>query len=182
MTRLSWLRRAGHGRAADGSVLTWSVAEGSRGRRWREVRTLEPSGAGEGSPVVSSLLLELDPDGRFAHLELSTAAGLLTLHPEGDGTVHGNAVTAAGVHHVTGLPWAPDDVVLVEGSVVTAVVAGQPGRSPAAGALIVTLDLALVRAAGAPSVGAVARDAEGLPLLGQGATWPLERDMIDTHN
>ena len=61
--------------------------------------------AGEGSGVRSSLLLELDPDGRFSHLELSTAAGLLTLHPEGDGTIHGNAVTTAGLTHVIGLPW-----------------------------------------------------------------------------
>ena len=85
-----WLRQAGHGRAPDGSIVTWSVAEGRRGRRWREVVR-----AGEG--IRSSLLLELDPDGRFSHLELSTAAGLLTLHPEPDGTLHGNAVTAEGI-------------------------------------------------------------------------------------
>ena len=92
------LRRAGRGRVADGTDVTWSVAEGRRGRRWREVRTRE-----EG--IVARLLLETDPDGRFAHLELSTAAGLLTLHPEGDGTLHGNAVTADGVEHVVGVPW-----------------------------------------------------------------------------
>src|SRR5436189_2001251 len=93
------LRRAGHGSMADGSEITWSMAEGSRGSRWREVRVLDES-------VVSSLLLELDPDGRFSHLELATTAGLLTLHPEGDGTLHGNAVTADGVHHVVAVPWA----------------------------------------------------------------------------
>lgn len=177
MARAPWLRQAGHGRAADGSRVTWSVAEGSRGRRWREVRTIEPAGAGEGSSVVSSLLLELDPDGRFAHLELSTAAGLLTLHPEGDGTVHGNVVRSAGVEHVVGLPWAPDDVVLVEGSVVTAVAAESRPGSPEARALIITLDLALSRAENVPSAGAA-----GLPLLEDGATWPLERDLNDAED
>lgn len=174
-----WLRRAGHGRATDGSLVTWSVAEGSRGRRWREVRTQAPTGAGEGSAVVSSLLLELDPDGRFAHLELSTAAGLLTIHPEGDGTLHGNTVTAAGVGHVAGLPWHRDDVVLLEGSVVTAAAATQPGRAPVAGALIITLDLALDRAAIAPVAGPGAADAAGLPILHDAETWPLEGVMVD---
>lgn len=174
-----WLRRAGHGRATDGSLVTWSVAEGSRGRRWREVRTLGPAGAGQGSTVVSSLLLELDPDGRFAHLELSTPAGLLTLHPEGDGTLHGNTVTAAGVGHVAGLPWHRDDVVLLEGSVVTAVAAAQPGRSPAAGALIITLALALDRVAVAPAAGPGGADAAGLPVLHDAEAWPLERAVVD---
>lgn len=182
MTGRAWLRRAGHGRATDGSLVTWSVAEGSRGRRWREVRTFEPARAGEETTVVSSLLFELDPDGRFAHLELSTAAGLLTLHPEGDGTLHGNAVTAVGVEHIAGLPWAPDDVILVEGSVVTVVVAESRPDSPAAGALIISLDLALSRAPLAPPAGVGAADAAGLPLLGDGATWPLERGPNDAED
>lgn len=179
MTGRAWLRRAGHGRATDGSLVTWSVAEGSRGRRWREVRTFEPARAGEETTVVSSLLFELDPEGRFAHLELSTAAGLLTLHPEGDGTLHGNAVTAAGIEHVAGLPWAPDDVVLVDGSVVTAVASRQGAGRPAGGALIIALDLSLSRAEHVPSAGAAAADAAGLPLLVDGATWPLEREVVD---
>ncbi len=33
-------RMAGWGRAADGSTVTWTVAEGSKGRRWREVVAL----------------------------------------------------------------------------------------------------------------------------------------------
>ena len=70
--------------------------------------------------VISSLLLETDPGGRFLHTELSTAAGLLTLHPEGDGTLHGNAVVSAEsvVEHVRGLPWDTDAVPLLHGSVV----------------------------------------------------------------
>ena len=117
------LRRAGHVRAADGASTTWSVAEGRRGRRWRELVRV-----GNGRPGIRhSLLLETDPDGRFAHLELSTDAGLLTLHPEGDGTLHGNAVAdhgeahlrdATGVEHIRGLVWPADGIALVDGSLI----------------------------------------------------------------
>ena len=92
------VRRAGAGRAVDGTDVVWSVAEGRKGRRWREVRSRD-------GVVVSSLLLESFTDRRFAHLELSTAAGLLTLHPESDGTLHGNAVLTDGVDHIVGLAW-----------------------------------------------------------------------------
>ena len=118
-----WLRRAGHVRAADGASTTWSVAEGHRGRRWRELVRV-----GNGRPGIRhSLLLETDPDGRFAHLELSTDAGLLTLHPEGDGTLHGNAIVdhgeahlrdATGVEHVRGLEWPADGIALADGSLI----------------------------------------------------------------
>src|SRR5689334_6864494 len=107
-----WLRRAGSALRPGGDHVTWSVAEGRRGRRWREV-VVDAGGA-----VRHSLLLELDPDGRFSHLELSTAAGLLTLHPEGDGTLHGNAVTGDGVRHIAGWAWDAERAIEVEGSVV----------------------------------------------------------------
>jgi hypothetical protein len=168
-----WLRRAGWGKLADGSVVTWTVAEGGRGRRWREVRT-----AGEG--IVSSLLLETAPDRRFAHLELSTAAGLLTLHPEGDGTLHGNAVTAAGVAHVVAEPWPEGSVLLVEGSAIgDAAGAWQAGAvvrgDPAQPTTMVGLDLS-VRASTAASnrLAALYLDADGLPLPPDGRSWPLE--------
>ncbi len=180
-----FLRRAGAGTAPDGAFVVWSVAEGHRGRRWREsVRT------GEG--IRSSLLLELDPEGRFSHLELSTAAGLLTLHPEGDGTLHGNAVTAAGVHHVIGLAWDADGIVSVEGSSVAFVGAHErgfddngddgPDRRPG---VEIGLDLSLTPATwprSAPAGAAVrartgnAFIAAGLPDLAGGASWPLELD------
>jgi hypothetical protein len=109
-----WLRRAGHLLLEDGRSVTWTVAEGRRGRRWREtVRKRDVDG------LRHSLLLEIDPDGRFAHLELSTPEGLLTLHPEGDDTLHGNRVTSRGVVHVRGLAWAPEAIVLVDGSPVS---------------------------------------------------------------
>lgn len=94
------VRRAGVARLADGTDVVWSVADGRRGRRWRAV--MRRAGA-----VASSLLLEVDPDGRPARLELATAAGLLTLHPEPTGLLHGNAVTGAGVRHLT-LAWSDD--------------------------------------------------------------------------
>ena len=136
---VDWLRRAGHVRAADGASTTWSVAEGHRGRRWRELVRI-----GNGRPGIRhSLLLETDTGGRFAHLELSTDAGLLTLHPEADGTLHGNAVVdhgeahlrdATGVEHVRGLVWPADGIALVDGSLICqlAGIAALAGRIDAA--------------------------------------------------
>src|SRR5262249_30999421 len=107
------VRRAGAGRTAAGDRVWWSVAEGRRGRRWREA-IVGPEG------IRHSLLFETFPDGRFSHLELATPSGLLTLHPEGDGTLHGTAIEATGIRHVVGLPWDDDGVVDVEGSPIAA--------------------------------------------------------------
>jgi hypothetical protein len=157
-----WLRRAGRGRAPDGAFVIWSVAEGSKGRRWREVVT-----TGEG--VRSSLLLELDADGRFSHLELSTAAGLLTLHPEGDGTLHGNTVTADGVHHVVGLPWDADGTVMLDGSAVCRATArGRTG-------IVIRHDLDLREVVEFESPRLA--DPAGLPLLEDAEIWPLELEV-----
>jgi hypothetical protein len=164
-----WLRHAGHGRAEDGTLVTYTVAEGRRGRRWREVVV-----SGEARGIRSSLLLELDPDGRFSHLELSTAAGLLTLHPEPDGSLHGNAVTAAGVRHVVAMTWDADDAVLLEGSAVCTAAAA-PNAARARGTVRIGLDLELARVAGAPS-GLVA-GSSGLPPLRDGGDWPLEQGV-----
>jgi hypothetical protein len=179
------LRRAGAGVDAAGSRVVWTVAEGRKGRRWREVRMSAEGG------IVSSLLLETDPDGRFLHTELSTAAGLLTLHPELDGTLHGNVVTTDGVRHVVGLPWSADGAFVLEGSPIavaaaahlrTAVGEGTPGAIPA---VLVGLDLEVAVAViemGRPRPRAwqigtadlVELDAGGLPALADGASWPLE--------
>ena len=167
---MGWLRVAGTGRSPDGATVTWSVAEGRRGRRWREAVVRDGA-------VVHSLLLELDPEGRFAHLELTTPAGLLTLHPEGDGTIHGNAITAAGITHVRGLPWDQDDVVLIDGSVVCAVVAVQWRLSRGAedlGVVRVPVNLSLERER--KSIERAPVDARGLPLLENAHQWPLEDD------
>jgi hypothetical protein len=159
------LRRAGRGTDGEGLLVTWSMAEGQRGSRWREVRV-----AGEG--IVSSLLLELDPLGRFAHLELSTREGLLTLHPEADGTLHGNAVGAEGVRHIVALPWQPDELLLVAGSTIARTAAAR--RSAATSGVVVALDLSLDRRPLGLGERVVELDADGLPALADGRTWPLD--------
>jgi len=173
----SRLRRAGRGTAADGSIVTWSVADGRRGSRWREARV-------QAGALVSSLLLELDPSGRFSHLELATALGMLTLHPEGDGTLHGNAVEAGGVRHVVAVPWHPEDILLVVGSPISRAAAARRGEEPAqTGAarpkgvgigFVVGLDLAVERRAIGRSERTIPLDANGLPLFADGVTWSLE--------
>jgi hypothetical protein len=91
--------------------VTWTVADGRKGRRWREVVSAD-------GVVAHALLLETDLDRRFSHLELARADGLWTFHPEPDGTLHGNHVGRGvpGVRHVAGWAFAPGDGLLVEGS------------------------------------------------------------------
>jgi hypothetical protein len=180
------VRRAGRGGDATGAFVVWSVAEGRRGRRWREVRS------SQGGGVLGSLLLEADPDGRVNHAEFGTAAGLLTLHPESDGTLHGNVVTTDGVEHVAGLPWSPHAVLLVEGSTVAAAAAAYALRSTIAsgessfrpavfvdlGLAVTTGDVTIERAGEDTwrlgSTGEIAIDGDGLPLLVGARIWPLE--------
>jgi hypothetical protein len=162
------------------------VAEGQRGRRWREAIV------GEGG-LRHSLLFETAPDGAFSHLELSTPAGLLTLHPEGDGTLHGNAIEAGGIRHVVGLPWDASGVVDIEGSAIAGgacalSLAGEIGPGASArrtllrvtAGLLITTGPALVEridgetwriAGGQP----FRTDGTGLPLLADAEAWPLEQ-------
>ena len=170
----SRLRRAGRGRAVDGSSIVWSIAEGVRGRRWREMRR-DADGT-----LISSLLLETDPHDRFAHIELSTRAGLLTLHPEGDGTLHGNVVSDAGVRHIAGLSWRPDSVLLFDGSPTSAAAAARSiavSRSGRVGIVRIALDLTIEErdadVAGS-GIAAARIDDDGVPALGDAASWPLE--------
>jgi hypothetical protein len=181
------LRSGGRGTTPAGRSVIWSVAEGRRGRRWREVVR-----SGEG--IAHSLLLETDPDGRFSHLELSTPSGLLTVHPEGDGTLHGHAVVSDGVEHVRGLAWEPDGIVVIDGSVIAVVaaaallkplVAAGTSRAQHAVAIPPTLWLAVgpvrvERAAGGQwrlgDGGPVEIDPAGLPRLAGGEIWDLESD------
>lgn len=187
------LRRAGRWTDASGAAIVWTVAEGRRGRRWREVRS-GPQG------VISSLLLETDATGRFSHAEISTAAGLFTVHPEADGTLHGNIVGERGIEHMEGLPWREDGVLLLEGSTITMaaaiamlVVLGRPpaprdavpgtaARLPALrvdlrlGHGLTDVDLAR-RGDGRWLVGdtdGIQVDDDGLPAQEDGASWPLE--------
>jgi hypothetical protein len=184
----AWVRRAGRGVDASGVSIVWSVSEGRNGRRWREARI-----DGDGQ-LVGSLLLETAPDGRFLHSELSTAGGLLTLHPEGDGTLHGNVITRDGLRHVAGLPWSVGGLLLVEGSPIatcaaatrlrTIVRAGDTRRLPGARvsrALEVrTEDLPVARPTDdrwqlADEPLQVVTP-QGLPVLTDAAEWPLEAE------
>jgi len=180
-------RSAGWGRLADGSEVTWTVAEGRRGRRWREV-------VARGSATRHALLFETDPDGRFSHLELARADGLWTFHPEAGGTLHGNHVAPGevGVRHVAGWRFAPDDALLVEGSPLAAAALAWQWRSEAAGtardvaAVEIRADGSLVRLPeirverlddGRWRVGEGSPfpvDEAGLPVLDDGEQWPLE--------
>ncbi len=110
------LRRAGRLRVPDGAHILWTVADGSRGRRWRSSTT-------RADALVGTLLLELAPDGRLGRLELATAAGLLTLHPDHGGErIQGNLAGPAGVRHLE-LAWGPGHVLLVSGSPIVAAAA-----------------------------------------------------------
>ncbi len=94
-----WIRRAGRATLVDGSTLLWSMAEGARGCRWRASTRI-------GDAVGSDLLLEVGRDGRPGRLEITTAAGQLTLHPERDErTAQGNVVGPDGVRPLQ-LPWS----------------------------------------------------------------------------
>jgi hypothetical protein len=145
--------------------------------------------------MVGTLLLETTLYGRFAKLELATASGLLTLHPERD-VLHGNIATPGGMTHVA-LPWSADAVLIVLGTPSTAAVAARSledrigvgeGHTVAGVSVDVELDVRpatfrVVRAAERrwrflPAHGGVetfvTMDEDGLPVLAEAEAWPLE--------
>jgi len=170
--------------------VTWTVADGTRGRRWRTM--LLDDGA-----LFGTVLLETGPDGGVGKLEVTTAEGLLTLHPAG-GTLHGNAVRPTGVTHIA-LPWTDDRILLVAGTPATAAAAARvlvgtlgvgEGRT-VAGVLVtptlvvrsVTFRVARVGPRGWRFIVAdtgheigVTLDRDGIPALEAPETWPLEVD------
>ena len=156
-----FLRRAGTGTLPDGRLVTWSVAEGTRGRRWRWTIG-SPAGLGHAG------LVELDPDGRFGRLELETARGMLTLHPDPDRqAAHGNVVRPSGVDPVE-VAWSDDDGLAIEDDPFGSAVAGWRGRG-----WIVGPDLQLRREDGGDTR-ALDRDERGIPRLDDAREWPLE--------
>lgn len=185
----AFVRRGGRGTLADGTLLTWSVAEGSRGRRWRA--TLVRDGV-----LHQGLLLETDVDGRPTRLEVDTRDGLLTLHPSDDGReIHGNAVTSRAVRHLA-LAWSDDHELLVAGQPLVAMAACHrlrrliaEGDAMERPAVLVDAGLgvnpARIRFAHLGPGGweitadgraeTVALDPDGLPAgLGNAVVWPLE--------
>ena len=109
------VRRGGRALTLDGASITWTQAEGARGTRWRE------SIVSDGG-LRRTVLLEVSAAGRPTRLEVTTTAGLLTLHPETDeSAIHGNVVGADGVRHLAS-DWSPAHELLLLGSPASAAV------------------------------------------------------------
>jgi len=156
-----WLRRAGHLDLGGGETVLWSVAEGRRGRRWRSMRRRADGG------LISDLLLEVDPAGRWTRLELATTAGILTLHPDADGrAAHGNVVTARGVVPLA-CAWSPRHRLVVDGEPVAAVALAALGHATPTPGVVVGADLAVTTE---DAILAPEGSPDGLP----GPSWPLE--------
>jgi hypothetical protein len=176
-----------------GETLVWSVAEGNRGRRWREAMIRV-----DGS-LRRALLLEASPAGRATRLELTTDAGLLTLHPDADSReLHGNVVTPSGIRHLR-FDWSPEHELFVAGSPASVSVAvrqltdvlaigeSQPvpgvviddALEPRPGAFEVTRVGAgdwQLRGVDGSDRGMTSLDEDGIPDLPGAAAWPLEED------
>lgn len=184
------VRRAGHATTVSGASLTWSAAEGRRGMRWREAIT-------DKGILVRSLLLEVSPAGRPTRLEITTLAGLLTLHPEAnESALHGNVVTTDGVRHLA-FGWSPAHALfVVESPACVAAVLGALASSVAVGGAVevdgVRIDdalepqearLLMTRGAGdtwhlrrldGAEETAIRTDRDGRPILAGALDWPLE--------
>jgi hypothetical protein len=187
-----YVRRAGRADLAGGALLLWSVAEGRRGARWRA------SGRRAGR-LLWDLLLEVGVDGRPGRLEIATAAGQLTLHPEPDGTsAHGNVVSAAGVrplvHPWTDRHWfefgsSPIPTAALCRALRPVIPPGEARPVPG-----LHVDDALVARPGVRTVHrltdatwriedadgstrVLSLDAEGLPVFEAASGWPLEVDI-----
>ncbi len=188
------IRLAGRGSQADGTRLAWSVADGRRGRRWRTVAMRD----GE---LRHALLLEIGPDGLLKRLELTTADGLLTLHPDSaELSLHGNAVTVTGVRHLA-FGWSGDHALAIDAEpVADAVTAHRLARSVGVGegrsvsVVIVAHDLTVHeglreferisatrwRIDGEGMTRSLSIDRRGLLVgLDDARTWPLELDLAE---
>jgi len=89
--------------------VTWTIADGERGRRWRELAANPPAAeTADGAPVgvdapgglAHTVTMETGHAGQWLRLEVAAPAGLLSLHPERDGSINGNVVSEVGVRHV----------------------------------------------------------------------------------
>ena len=161
----AWLRRGGSGRQADGSDVTWSLAEGERGRRWRWT-------VSDGGRLRHVALAEIDPVGRFARLELASPAGMLTLHPEPDRrSIHGNVVSADGVRPLS-LDWLPTAGLAISGDAFGSAILGVGTGVPT---LVIRPGLEVVAGEVDPAPEPpLERDGRGVPILSDASEWPLE--------
>ncbi|MBI2776012.1 MAG: hypothetical protein HYX57_01920 [Chloroflexi bacterium] len=180
------VRRAGTFVDADGSTVTWSVADGRRGRRWRWVV------AGTGSALGVAHTVETGPDGAFARLESATPEALLTLHREADGSLHGNRTGRGGVEHLRFDASAPRFVLVGHGAPGLAILAaGLPALAEASTLDLLTVSDGLAVAAGEGRIAPIGRATLRLELAGRGyeievgagglpaiavasTSWPLE--------
>jgi hypothetical protein len=183
------VRRGGRGTLPDGAQLTWSLAEGGRGRRWRASRVRD-------GRLEGTILLEIDGAGRPTRLEIGTSDGLLTLHPDrGERELHGNVVTPAEIRHLR-FDWSPAHELVVDGFPIALLAAagrlgadipvGDTAERPAvivdsglrchvATLRLVRLDERRWRAEEEGSAVGVAIDADGAPAgLDDAEEWPLE--------
>lgn len=160
----SHLRLGGRGRLPDGGIVVWSVADGARGRRWRwvvdDIGILREAG-----------LVELDVDGGLLRLEISSSAGLLTLHPEKDGSIHGNVVNDAGVRPIA-LAVSGRPAIRIDGDPFGSALLQGTGEGIGIGP-----GFAVAREArAAPSL---PLDVRGVPVLDESTEWSLEAGSDD---
>ena len=185
------IRRAGRVRLDDGTLLIWSVAGGRRGRRWRAMTSRD-------GRLLEARLLEVDDGGRPARLEITNTSGVLTLHPDPAGGLHGNVVTADGVRHVA-LDWSDAHEIAVDRSPIATAVSAlrlapviPVGEGREVDVVAVTMDLevepgqrrfervsdATWRITGGDETRSVTIDERGIPIWPDGradsAEWPLE--------
>jgi hypothetical protein len=92
------VRLAGHGVDRLGRAVTWTIADGERGRRWREA-TASPAGEALAG-LALAVTIETGHAGQWLRLEVAAPAGLLSLHPDRDGSINGNVVSETGVRHI----------------------------------------------------------------------------------
>ena len=96
-----YTRRAGTGRLPGGRRLTWTVADGRRGRRWRSVTT------GDDGRLVQALLLETGAAGEIMRLEIA-APGRPADPPSGTGSHDAARQRGPAVgHRARGAPVVP---------------------------------------------------------------------------
>lgn len=185
-----WVRVAGAVPLTEATILHWSVAEGRRGRRWREAVIRD-------GRLLAARLVELDPEGRFQRLEEVSGSGMLTLHPGDDGQLaEGNVVETGGVRALR-FPWGTGHRIFVVDSIAVAALAARDmageialGASGVSRVLFVDRDLSIreetlrvertaerswrLAVAGASVELALVLDPDGLPDLPGTERWPLE--------
>jgi hypothetical protein len=122
----------------------------------------------DGEAVRHSGLIEVEPSGAFARLELSSAVGILTLHPDPDRrSIHGNVVTTEGVRPLA-FDWNPrGGLEIADDPFATAILAAGEGS----GTLVVRRRFGVVAGSGS---GRLPLDQRGVPRLADGREWPLE--------